>query len=436
MIEKKEPRQQSIETDLFDDDDIIDLTEEVEMTSEDGTAMIESKSGAAAHTAKISPLQEPSPSAAQKDTAATADGYPFTQEDEDIIAAAIDRLDTAENDEVEFEFDDDDDHFMGENQPTEGKEEFVALGDDDSMEMLEEADEFDFEEELDLEFETDDDESEIIAVSKDSARENLDITDEIAEELPISAEDDDRPEPEGDVPIEPKTAMDIFALIEEESLEPDSPADDFEFEESDLLSDDDDLDLAALLADEDDEDDDGITLAGESAAMMVGAEDELPEINEFDQHPAAEPDKLSETAAVFTKTDLEEEFLEPVEIKTGEPEKFSFDVATHGISDQIDGMDTLVSEESTSEPAVAFLPDEQAEQGERPTEGFQKGASGDALIGIIPEHLDSVIARLIDEKFSARIENIIYEAIAKAVSKEIDRLKEMLLENDSSANRL
>ena len=37
--------------------------------------------------------------------------------------------------------------------------------------------------------------------------------------------------------------------------------------------------------------------------------------------------------------------------------------------------------------------------------------------------IDAAIERIINEKFSDKIEGIIYEVIEKAVSKEIDRLK-------------
>ncbi len=38
-------------------------------------------------------------------------------------------------------------------------------------------------------------------------------------------------------------------------------------------------------------------------------------------------------------------------------------------------------------------------------------------------HIDAAIERIINEKFSGKIEDIIYEVIEKAVAKEIDRLK-------------
>jgi len=43
--------------------------------------------------------------------------------------------------------------------------------------------------------------------------------------------------------------------------------------------------------------------------------------------------------------------------------------------------------------------------------------------------LDAAIERVINEKFSGKIENIIYEVIEKAVAKEIDRLKGVLMGN-------
>ena len=54
--------------------------------------------------------------------------------------------------------------------------------------------------------------------------------------------------------------------------------------------------------------------------------------------------------------------------------------------------------------------------------------SGDTTI-VSPGQIDQAIERIINEKFAGRIEHIIYEIIEKAVKKEIDRLKESLLED-------
>jgi hypothetical protein len=54
--------------------------------------------------------------------------------------------------------------------------------------------------------------------------------------------------------------------------------------------------------------------------------------------------------------------------------------------------------------------------------------TGDATV-VSPGQIDRAIERIINEKFAGRIEDIIYEIIEKAVKREIDRLKESLLED-------
>ena len=48
---------------------------------------------------------------------------------------------------------------------------------------------------------------------------------------------------------------------------------------------------------------------------------------------------------------------------------------------------------------------------------------------VTPDQIDSILERVIEEKFSGKIEDIIYEAIEKVVSKEINRLKGSLLDS-------
>jgi len=59
--------------------------------------------------------------------------------------------------------------------------------------------------------------------------------------------------------------------------------------------------------------------------------------------------------------------------------------------------------------------------------------TGDATV-VSPGQIDQAIERIINEKFAGRIEDIIYEIIEKAVKREIDRLKESLLD-DSTPRR-
>ena len=58
-------------------------------------------------------------------------------------------------------------------------------------------------------------------------------------------------------------------------------------------------------------------------------------------------------------------------------------------------------------------------------------ANAGDFAGISPEQVDQAIERIINQKLAGRIEHIIYEIIEKAVKREIDRLKESLLEDNT-----
>ena len=70
---------------------------------------------------------------------------------------------------------------------------------------------------------------------------------------------------------------------------------------------------------------------------------------------------------------------------------------------------------------------------EEAAEDENQPAVEDAIesLPVTPDQIDSIIERVIKDKFGGNIENIIYEIIEKAVSKEIDRLKGALLDHDS-----
>jgi hypothetical protein len=57
-----------------------------------------------------------------------------------------------------------------------------------------------------------------------------------------------------------------------------------------------------------------------------------------------------------------------------------------------------------------------------------------ALAGASQEQIEKSIERVIEQNFTGKIESMVTEAIEKAVSKEIDRLKNILLEDDGEDN--
>ena len=126
-------------------------------------------------------------------------------------------------------------------------------------------------------------------------------------------------------------------------------------------------------------------------------------------------------------------------------EEFDFSLDSSEISQQVDRLDTFLSDDPATEPEVASLPETRlvddptpepdvaslpAEtSAEEETEDEDQPAVEEPAesLSVTPEQIDSILERVIKDKFGGDIENIIYEAIQKAVSKEIDRLKGALL---------
>ena len=113
--------------------------------------------------------------------------------------------------------------------------------------------------------------------------------------------------------------------------------------------------------------------------------------------------------------------------------KFGLNFAPGIISRQVDRLDTLLSEDSARQPdSEAPLMDHAEEKAEDiGQKDLQARPDPDELPAVTPGQIDAAVERVISQKFSGRIEDIIYKVIEKAVAKEIDRLKRTLLENDS-----
>jgi hypothetical protein len=105
----------------------------------------------------------------------------------------------------------------------------------------------------------------------------------------------------------------------------------------------------------------------------------------------------------------------------------------HPISDTQAPPDAFLTGQSEPEPEVASLPTDQAmDGGNDAQESFpDKSAAVTLPANLSPEQIETAIERVIDEKFSGQIENIICDVIEKAVTREIKRLKESLFQNDS-----
>ncbi|MGW8301693.1 MAG: hypothetical protein ACWGNO_06480, partial [Desulfobacterales bacterium] len=124
------------------------------------------------------------------------------------------------------------------------------------------------------------------------------------------------------------------------------------------------------------------------------------------------------------------------------------------ISEKIDRLETTFFDES--EARDEFDEDAESEAQEIGTAGSETGdetEEGDmettdvesaqesladgalaALAGASQEQIEQSIERIIQQNFSDKIESLVTETIEKAVSKEIDRLKNILLDDGSDNN--
>ncbi|MEJ2169367.1 MAG: hypothetical protein P8X90_27990 [Desulfobacterales bacterium] len=108
---------------------------------------------------------------------------------------------------------------------------------------------------------------------------------------------------------------------------------------------------------------------------------------------------------------------------------FDFDFDPRAIARQVDGLDAFLSEDSIDEPEVASLPEDYSAAENAPPENLALEPDSEELPTFPPKQIEAAVERVINEKFSGRIENIIYEVIEKAVTKEIDRLRGVLLDS-------
>jgi hypothetical protein len=138
--------------------------------------------------------------------------------------------------------------------------------------------------------------------------------------------------------------------------------------------------------------------------------------------------------AMATATTAEEDADED------EDGEFDFRFDSSEISQQVDRLDTFSADESIPEPAVATLPDEtfvedEIEEDDQPAEketldhDQPAAEKADVPLPVSAEQIDAILERVIKDKFGGKIENVIYDVIEKAVSKEIDRLKGALLDS-------
>ena len=359
-------------------------------------------------------------------------------------------------DEMEFEFDDEDEEngFTADDQVAEDSDDIIARAVEKSLASDEVTSHIDPAMEPEFEFTED---------GEQAAQEDQAAT--TREEIRQLAETDDLPDIDDDIGLEFENEDGVSDIDDTGDLEPEFevlPIEDFDDstaeEEDDIIEitefdehfpegDKKKLERAGVLDASDSDEDDFLELIeveendsaeDEEVIKFSNSEEQIDEdeINNFfsetlEDEPAFENEEIEpveETSAL--STDMAMATTPPAD----EDEEFDFSYDSSEISQQVDRLDTFLSGDSTAEPEVASLPGKPLAEEKTVDEDRPEVEDTTESLAVTPDQIDSMLERVIKDKLGGKIENIIYEVIEKAVSKEIDRLKGALLDDTGPGN--
>jgi hypothetical protein len=288
----------------------------------------------------------------------------------------------------------------------EEEEEVFSLSDDMSFEAADD--------DADMSFEAEDDDGMLKPIDESG----LDLEEEESPVSLVDATDTDKRDDE------------IIEITEFDDQIPAEDQDKFVFGDSDDQSDSDEEEFLELLDVEEEsleEDEDHIDFDAAEDEMddaeidnfFSESFDEEEEEIEFDQ-------KVEDEVAESLGMDLESG-LETAEDAT-EDENMDFKFNADVIADKKGELDTILFE-SSSVASVIGTEKKTPEADEPPLEDAEETAEVADLGTISNQQIEEAIERLIQQNYSEKIEAIIVQVIEKAVSEEIEKLKDMLFKD-------
>ncbi len=382
MTERKDPKEKNVPDDLLDDEPIIDLVDEVKIEPKRQLNIASSKSPASGGEEDTIIFEENTKTSMPNDSLTTRNRQDAGRGER--IGMTESAGSEPHGDEELFIMDD------GQDAANGGS---AVIIDDDAIEMS--GDDFrdQYDQDNELEYEIDDEEIDFFPDDDDQIRDDEIIP--MPSELTQTFTEDEEIKPLADLQDHEDDSLDDiieitefdqhFAEIDAESLENADLLDPSDLKDEDFLE-------LFDIGDEDSE----VEEEAEEAELGRFIDDPLEENFEIgndipqadEKFPEMDPD-LAVTAASFTS----------------------------GVGN-FDRPDRPFSNESNNEMELGM-----------PKKSSAPNAEG--LPTISSEQIDQAIERIINEKLAGRIEHIIYEIIERTVKREIDKLKESLL-NDSS----
>ena len=391
MIEKKDPDQKNVEDGFSDDDPIIELTDEILIEPEE-------------------------------------DRKPASPKTDDVIPSKVDKDPALGDDEGIIVFEENTKSSMLDDFFTNMDGDSTAIIEGDTTDMTGDDTRHNFDDEIELEYESDEDEIDFFTDDEELDADN-DVIAMPSEASPTFGEDGNR--------------IDMLADIEFEREEGDGIMPLAELDNDDVEKDDDIIEITEFDQHfSDDDDDETLAHAGLLDASDLKDEDflELFDIEEEGPMDDEEMRELSESEEKAVEAELSRFFDDAQENETGIEDNAPSPVEK--LSEPDIDLDLAMSAATLSagtgkfnRPKTPFPPDP-ADAKEELNQKDSPESNATDLTAVSPEAIDRAIERIINEKLAGRIEHIIYEIIEKSVKREIDRLKESLLEDSPPEDNL
>jgi hypothetical protein len=391
MIEKKDPDRKIVEDGFSDDDPIIELTDEILIEPEE-------------------------------------DRKPASPKTDDVIPSKTDKDPALGDDEGIIVFENNAKSSMLDDFFTDMDGDSPAIIEGDTTDMTGDDTRYNFDDEIELEYDGDEDEIDFFTDDEDLDADN-DVIAMPSEASPTFGKD--------------VNGIDMLADIEFEREEGDGIISLAELDSDDVETDDDIIEITEFDQHfSDDDDDETLALAGLLDASDLKDEDflELFDIEEEGPMDDEEMRELSESEEKAVEAELSRFFDDAQENETGIEGKAPSPVEK--LSEPDIDLDLAMTAATLSagtgkfnRPKTPFPPDP-ADAKEELNQKDSPESNATDLTAVSPEAIDRAIERIINEKLAGRIEHIIYEIIEKSVKREIDRLKESLLEDSPPKDNL
>jgi hypothetical protein len=282
-----------------------------------------------------------------------------------------------------------------------------------------------------------------VATIEDALEKNEDIFEPEQEEMPDSEHGEELFSLDSAIDLESED--DLMPLDEIDALSAEDEEDVIEIAEFDQQFPEEDekvLEHAGVLDAPHSEDEENLEFLeieeidpeeNEESVVSDGYEDEIADVepsgflsDTIEEEPEPESDIADTVEGISV---LAPEAVAAAEALSAGTDRSDFDLDSDEISKQVDELGKFLRDDSTPEHEAASFSEEPTEKAEPAQDVLQPEVDTGESLPVSPESITAAVESVINEKFSGRIEKIIYEVIEKVVSREIERLKGVLLEN-------